>query len=128
MLKYLTMGAHDLKASAAFYDKVLGALGYERLEFADYGMGYGPAGGKAQLWIMRPGNGLPASYGNGTMIALVAPSRSAVDEFHALALSSGGYDEGKPGIRGGADSNFYAAYVRDPNGNKLSAVCDKPVT
>lgn len=126
MLKYLTMGAHDLKASGAFYSKVLKSIGYEELESADYGMGFGPKGGKAQFWVMKPGNGLPASYGNGTMIALVAPSRRAVDDFHRIALESGGFDEGKPGIRGAADSNFYAAYVRDPSGNKISAVCDKP--
>jgi catechol 2,3-dioxygenase-like lactoylglutathione lyase family enzyme len=127
MLKYLTLGAHDLKAALAFYDKLMLAIGCKRLETPEYGGGYGPEGGEAQLWVMKTNNGLPATYGNGTMIALDAPSRKAVDAFHAAALAAGGYDEGKPGIRGGADSNFYACYVRDLTGNKLSAVYDKPV-
>lgn len=127
MLKYLTLGAHDLKAAAVFYDKLMPILGCKRLETTDHGFGYGPAGGEAQLWIIKANNGLPPTYGNGTMIALEAPSRKAVDEFHNVALAAGGYDEGKPGIRGGADSNFYACYARDLTGNKLSAVYDKPV-
>ncbi len=127
MLRYLTLGAHDLKAALAFYDKLMPAIGCQRLETPEYGAGYGPEGGKATLWIIQPNNKMPPTYGNGTMLALDAPSRKAVDAFHAAALAAGGYDEGKPGIRGGADSNFYACYVRDLTGNKLSAVYDKPV-
>jgi hypothetical protein len=126
MIRYLTLGAHDLAACGAFYDKLMPTIGCERLETTDYGRGYGPKGGKADLWVIRANNGLPPSYGNGTMVALDAPSRGGVDAFHAMALAAGGFDEGKPGIRGGADSNFYACYVRDLTGNKLSAVYDQP--
>ena len=126
MLFYVTLGSHDVAANSAFYDKVLGTIGMVRLTTEAKETGYGPKGGETCLWVLRPQNGLPASWGNGTMIAFHAPSRAAVDAFHAAALSAGGYDEGKPGIRGGADSNWYACYVRDLSGNKLSAIYNKP--
>ena len=126
MFFYLTFGAHDLKASGAFYDKVLRTVGLERLAADDSEISYGPKGGEAMLWVLKPQNKLPTTFGNGTMLALTALDREAVDAFHAMALQHGGYDEGKPGIRGDAASNWYACYVRDPAGNKLSAVCNKP--
>ena len=58
------------------------------------------------------------------MLALTAGTRAAVDAFHAAALANGGSDEGKPGLR--YSEHFYSCYVRDPDGNKLSAVCTKP--
>lgn len=125
MFRYVSIGTNDIAVSTRFYDAALKPLGIVKLDTAEYGCGYGPKGGKSQLWVMRPYNKSPASYGNGTMIALMAESRAAVDAFHQAAVSSGGTDDGPPGIRGGAESNYYAAYVRDPVGNKISAVCDK---
>ena len=123
---YVTLGANDLTAAGKFYDPVMATLGHVRIS-DDGGLGYGPAGGKPTFWVVPPFNKISASWGNGTMIALTAPSRAAVDKFHAAGVANGGLDEGGPGIRGGADSNFYSCYVRDPAGNKLSAVHDKPV-
>jgi catechol 2,3-dioxygenase-like lactoylglutathione lyase family enzyme len=126
MFFYLTLGAHDLAASGRFYDPVLKTVGLERIK-ADAGeIGYGTAGGELWLWVLKPQNKLPATFGNGTMLALTASSRADVDAFYEAALANGGYDEGKPGIRGDAPSNWYACYVRDPAGNKLSAVYNKP--
>ena len=71
-----------------------------------------------------PFDGAPATRGNGTMLALRATTRAQVDGFHAAALAHGGTDEGGPGLRYGP--TFYSCYVRDPDGNKLSAVCDGP--
>jgi catechol 2,3-dioxygenase-like lactoylglutathione lyase family enzyme len=65
----------------------------------------------------------PATVGNGSMPALIAPSRAAVDAFHAAGLAHGGTDEGAPGLRP-YHAHFYACYLRDPDGNKLSAVCE----
>ena len=129
MLLYTTIGAHDLITSYKFYDAVLKPLGYVRLKEFDTEIGYGPKGDRPRIWVLRPVNRLPATYGNGTMICFDAPTRKSVDEFHAAALDNGGYDEGKPGIRSVEDGfvpNYYAAFVRDPTGNKLSAGCDKP--
>lgn len=127
MIYYVTLGAHDVKAAKGFYDKVLKPLGYGVVKTEEYGIGYGPKGGPSSVWVMKPHDKRPASFGNGTMVCLHAPSRKAVDEFHAAALAAGGVDEGAPGIRGGDGSNWYACYVRDLTGNKLSAVYDKPV-
>lgn len=78
------------------------------------------------LYAMRPFDGGAAAHGNGTMICLVAPSRPAVDAFHAAALSAGGTDEEAPGIRKSVHESFYAAYLRDPDRNELSAICETP--
>ena len=92
-------------------------------------IGYGPvgappAGRQCHLWILRPYLKLPATWGNGTLVALSAQTRLMVDNFHAAAIRHGGSDEGAPGLRP-FHENFYTAYVRDPDGNKLSAVCEE---
>jgi hypothetical protein len=71
--------------------------------------------------VTLPFDGKSASVGNGSMPALVAPTQQAVRDFHAAALAHGGTDEGAPGLRPYGPA-FFAAYVRDPDGNKLSAV------
>ncbi|MGB4826603.1 MAG: VOC family protein [Paracoccaceae bacterium] len=84
--------------------------------------GYGlPGDGRCRFWITRPFDGKPASVGNGSMPAFVAPDQAAVRAFHAAGLAAGGKDEGAPGLRPYGPA-FYAAYLRDPDGNKLSAV------
>ena len=75
------------------------------------------------LWVCKPYNGAPASVGNGGMVALWASSWAQVDAFHAAALAHGGTSEGAPGLRLLYNPDFYAAYVRDPDGNKLAVVC-----
>ncbi len=127
MFFYLTLGAHDLAASGTFYDPVLKTVGWERLKSDENELGFGPKGGETVLWVLKPQNKLPATFGNGVMLALTAPDRAGVDAFYVAAMANGGYDEGKPGIRGDDTSTWYACYVRDPAGNKLSAVFNKPV-
>lgn len=75
------------------------------------------------LYLYKPFDGRPATWGNGTHVAFQAESREVVDEFYAQALAHGGTDEGAPGLREHYGPNYYAAYVRDPDGNKLQAVC-----
>lgn len=125
MLLYITLGSNNLSRSQAFYDAVLSPLGLERLVTKDDEIGYGVSGDHRQcrLWIVQPFMKLPATWGNGTLVALDAPTRAAVDEFYNAALAHGGYDEGSPGLRP-FNANFYASYVRDPDGNKLSSVCE----
>lgn len=122
MINYLTLGSNDIARSRGFYDAIMAPLGYRRLYSDESMVGYGAD--RPVIYLMKPYNGAPASNGNGTMISLAAPSRMAVDAFHAAALQAGGKDEGAPGIRAGVHENFYAAYTRDPDGNKLSAVCE----
>jgi len=126
MLAYVMVGSNNLKRAAKFYDAALAPLGLAQSGGSDRYIGYGPKGApeKARFYITKPFNKKAATFGNGTMISLVAKSRRAVDGFHAAALASGGTDDGKPGPRPAGGTN-YVAYVRDPDGNKICAYCEK---
>ena len=129
MLHYVTLGSNDIARSKKFYDATLAALGFVCTVSNAEELAYGPSLARGeerinQFWIVRPYLASPATWGNGTMITLTAESRAAVTTFHAAALSAGGFDEGAPGLRPWHE-HFYACYVRDPDGNKLSAVCEK---
>ena len=119
---YLTLGTNDLARATRFYDATLAPLGLTRRATLETEIGYAqPTDSRARLWITLPFDGKPATIGNGSMPALLAPDRAAVEAFHAAALAHGGSDEGAPGLRP-YGQGFYAAFVRDPDGNKLSAV------
>lgn len=132
MFSYVSLGSNDLPRAVRFYDAALGALGYGRCDVGNdsgfenwIGWGIYEEGGARELalWVCEPFDGKPATVGNGTMIALHADTRGAVDSFHAAALAHGGSSEGAPNLRPQYSPNFYAAYVRDPDGNKLAVVC-----
>ncbi len=119
---YLTLGTNDLARATRFYDAALAPLGLVRRATEPTEIGYGlPNDRRTRLWITLPFDGKPATVGNGSMPALVAASQQAVRDFHAAALANCGSDEGAPGLRPYGPA-FFAAYVRDPDGNKLSAV------
>ncbi len=125
MLLYVTVGTNDLAKAGAFYDGVLNELGYVRRETDDNSLGYAhPGDTRCRFWVTRPYDEKPASFGNGVTIALTAESRDAVRRFHAAALARGGLNEGEPGLRP-FHAEFYAAFVRDLDGNKIAAVCEK---
>ena len=125
MIAYVTVGVNDMDRSIAFYDAVLGALGARRDTTSSTWSGYVRDGEAGRLFLTPPFNGAAASGGNGGMLGFLAPSREAVDDFHAAALAGGGSDEGPPGVREGMNPVFYAAYVRDPDGAKLCAFVRK---
>ncbi len=117
MIGYTSLGTSDLARSAAFYDALFTELSAKRImTFDDFIVWSGDAGGPG-FSIHIPENGKPCSVGNGVMIALAATDNPHVDRVHARALELGGSDEGKPGYRA---EGFYAAYFRDPDGNKLN--------
>jgi catechol 2,3-dioxygenase-like lactoylglutathione lyase family enzyme len=135
VLTYVYLGTNDLRRATAFYDAVLAPVGMKRCMTNDpqwdtvsAGWGIYEADGARELalWVGLPFNQQPATAGNGSMVAVAAPSRRGVDEFYAAALATGGSSEGAPGIRPHYGPNFYVAYVRDPDGNKLAAVCVGP--
>ena len=132
MLTYIYSGTNDLARAIRFYDATLIPLGMPRCITDDpewdrisAGWGIYEEDGARELafWIGKPFDEQPATIGNGTMVAFSARSWKAVDDFHAAALASGGSSEGAPGLRVHYGRDFYAAYVRDPDGNKIAAVC-----
>jgi len=132
MLSYVYIGTNNLDKSIVFYSATLAPLGMERCITGDpewdhiaAGWGIYEDGGARELgfWIGKPFNEQAASVGNGSMVAFSARSWKAVDDFHAAALATGGVCDGAPGLRLHYAPDFYAAYVRDPDGNKVAAVC-----
>lgn len=129
MFSYVSLGTRDLARTLPFYDAVMAALGHARIEDCnpeDRSAAWGLDDPGPHLWVTEPFDGAPATVGNGVMVSFLAPSRAAVDAFHAAALANGGTDEGAPGLRPEYGPQFYAGYVRDPDGNKLNAVCYSP--
>jgi catechol 2,3-dioxygenase-like lactoylglutathione lyase family enzyme len=125
MLLYVTVGTNNLQRALEFYDPVLKTLCFERRVLKGDEIGYAaPDDSRCRFWVVYPYDKQEATIGNGSMTALLAPNRAAVRAFHSAAMLYGGEDEGKPGIRP-FHPNFYAAYARDPDGNKLSAVCEE---
>ena len=124
-LSHFTVGSNDLVRSRDFYAAVLRPLGLVPTEEDDEdAVAYGVEGAELPVFYAHlPFDGLPATWGNGTHAAFLAPNRAAVISFHAAALNAGGSDEGGPGPRPHYSPTYYAAYVRDPDGNKLQAVC-----
>jgi catechol 2,3-dioxygenase-like lactoylglutathione lyase family enzyme len=125
MIAYSTVGVNDMDRAIAFYDAVFAPLGVARDTTSRTWTGYVRAGEPARFFLTRPFDRAAASAGNGAMLAFLAQDRAAVDAFHAEALRAGGADEGPPGVREGMSPVFYAAYVRDPDGNKLCAFVRK---
>lgn len=124
MLRTARYGTRDLDKARSFYDAVTAPLGAKRVLDMDTLSGYqGPSGG--MFVIGEPLQGEP-TVGNGTQMVFEAPSRTAVDAAYAKALELGGKCEGPPGLRGPSAMNFYAAYFRDPEGNKLVVVKQGP--
>lgn len=124
LLSHITLGTNDYERASKFYDAVLAPLGMSRVpKPAGKPPLYAKNGQMPHLYLYKPFDGRPATWGNGTHIAFHAVSRKTVDLFHEAALAHGGSDEGAPGLRENYGSNYYAAYVRDPDGNKLQAVC-----
>lgn len=122
MFSHITLGTNDFEKAAAFYDAVFAALGIEQLFKLDGLAAYGTMTGP-KTFIVPPFDGNAAKPGNGVHAAYLAKTRAEVDAFHAAALAHGGTDEGAPGLRPHYHPNYYGAYVRDPDGNKIQAVC-----
>ena len=125
MIDHMSVGASDMAKARRFYDAIMTPLEYERLlDEGDEASAWGPVKGAYVCWVGIPNDTTkPAAGGNGFHICFLAPSRRAVHEFHAEGLKAGGSDAGPPGLRPQYGERYYAAYVRDPDGNKIEAVC-----
>ena len=118
MIGYVTLGTNDLQRAAAFYDAIAKELGVGRMFETERFIAWGAPGAGAGVGLTTPYDGNAATVGNGVMAALQCKNREQVDRVYALARSMGAPCEGPPGER---FPGFYAAYFRDPDGNKLNA-------
>ncbi|WEX77060.1 VOC family protein [Sinorhizobium numidicum] len=125
MIGYTMVGTADLNRAEQFYDPLMALLGQERCfsdeQFASWGRKDDDRA--PRFFTGYPFDGNSASVGNGAMTAFLIESPEVIDRMFEIALERGGQDEGKPGFRPQYGEGFYAAYVRDPDGNKLAFVC-----
>ena len=122
MFSHVTLGTNDWDKAQPFWLAVMEALGHPVLFKRDGGIAFGEATGP-KTFVGPTFDGEPARPGNGVHIAYIVKSRAVVDAFHRAALANGGSDEGEAGLRPHYHPGYYGAYVRDPDGNKLQAVC-----
>lgn len=130
MLSHVHLGTNDFERAYTFYAALMRELACpERLvdRARPWAVWATADGGRPFLIVGAAYDGHAATSGNGQMIALLARDRATVDRCHALALSLGGRCEGPPGLRPQYHANYYGAYFRDPDGNKLCVVCHGPV-
>jgi len=121
MIDHISIAVRDLKKAEAFYSAVLAPLGLSKLrEWPDAAIGYGKK--YPEFWINRRTGMAVIEADSGVHICLRAPSAAAVDSFHTEALSAGGSSDGAPGVRPEYNSRYYAAFVRDSDGNRIEAV------
>ena len=120
MIDHISVGVSDLERSARFYEATLAALGLTRLVTRPATVGFGKA--YPEFWINLRTSMEPVEAESGSHICLRARSTEEVDAFHAAALKSGGKSDGAPGLRPHDRVKYYAAFVTDPDGNRVEAV------
>ena len=121
MIDHISIAVRDLKKGEAFYTAMLAPLGMAKLrEWPDAAIGFGKK--YPEFWINRRAGMDRVADDSGVHICLRAPSAEAVDAFHAAALKAGGTSDGAPGVRPEYHQTYYAAFIRDPDGNRIEAV------
>ncbi len=121
LVSHVSVGVTDVPRAGVFYDAVLSTLGARRVMEHAAGIGYGRA--FPEFWATRPHDGRPAVTGNGVHVCFSAPDPATVEAFHAAGLAAGGSDDGAPGRRPEYAPGYFAAFLRDPDGNKVEALC-----
>jgi len=120
MIDHVSIAVRDLAASTRFYETLLATVGYAKLVTRADTVGFGKR--YPDFWLNhRPGMAM-VTADSGAHVCLRAPSAAAVDAFHAAALANGAADDGAPGRRPEYSEGYYAAFVRDPDGNRIEAV------
>ena len=122
MFSHFVFGSTDLAAAKAFYDAVLPLPGFRWLAEGRGTLAYAHRNGLPRVLVAPPAEGCPFQRGNGYHVAFHVPDEETVQRVHAVALDNGGSDEGGPGLRRIYAPDYYGAYLRDPDGNKLQAV------
>lgn len=129
MFSHIFVGVSDFDRALRFYEPLMAALQIEP-RFCDRSRpwaGWQTAGGPRPLFLIgTPFDEQPAQPGNGHMVAFLAADRAAVRQAYRVAIANGGTSEGAPGMRPEYHANYYGAYFRDPDGNKLCVACHSP--
>jgi catechol 2,3-dioxygenase-like lactoylglutathione lyase family enzyme len=125
VIDHVAIPVADLDGAARFYEIVLSTLGYAKLEVRPATVAFGKR--YSEFWINHRPDMRPQPDDSGAHVALRASSREMVDAFHAVALANGGTSDGAPGRRAHHGDGYYAAYIRDPDGNRLEAVTFLPL-
>ncbi len=120
MIDHISLSVSDLARAAQFYEPVLAALGHKKLVTRKTTIGFGKK--YPEFWLNARAGAGPAPETGGAHVALRARDKSAVEAFHAAALSRGGICDGPPGFREQYNPSYFAAFVRDPDGNRIEAV------
>ena len=120
MIDHVSIGVRDLDQATRFYQAVLGAVGYTKLEARPATVGFGK--GYPEFWINLRATMAPVTSDCGSHVGLRVRTFELVDAFHAAALAAGGTCDGAPGLRPQHGEGYYAGFIRDPDGNRLEAV------
>jgi catechol 2,3-dioxygenase-like lactoylglutathione lyase family enzyme len=120
MIDHVSVAVRDLDRAARFYEMVLGAIGYAKLDARPATVGFGKA--YPELWINLRADMDPVADDCGAHVGLRVRTAGLVDAFHAAALAAGGMSDGAPGLRPQHGDGYYAAFIRDPDGNRVEAV------
>jgi catechol 2,3-dioxygenase-like lactoylglutathione lyase family enzyme len=121
MLNHISIGVASLSKAKDFYDATLSALGYQRLSEDANSVGYGDK--TVDFWVLKAEKPVPDELTSGLHICFTAPTREGVNRFHATGLRHGGRDNGEPGPRPDYGQNYYAAFLKDPDGYRVEAHC-----
>jgi catechol 2,3-dioxygenase-like lactoylglutathione lyase family enzyme len=119
VIDHVGIDVSNIESATAFYEQALAPLGYTKLREFPGAAGFGDQG-KPDFWVAQRGN--PGT----SHVAILSPDRASVDAFHEAALAAGGQDNGAPGLRPQYHETYYGAYVLDPEGNNVEAVCHSP--
>jgi catechol 2,3-dioxygenase-like lactoylglutathione lyase family enzyme len=121
MIAHVSIGVSNIDRSKRFYDAALEPLGYKCLRAARSLLGYGYGRNSIALWVVHAERPVPADEKSGLHFCFAAPDIAAVDAFHSAAMASGGRDNGAPGLRPIYASDYYAAFIIDPDGYRIEA-------
>jgi catechol 2,3-dioxygenase-like lactoylglutathione lyase family enzyme len=120
MIDHVSVGVRDLQAAGRFYEAVLGTIGLAKLESRPATIGFGK--NYPEFWLNLRAGMAPVAADSGAHVCLRARSTEVVDAFHAAALEAGGTSDGAPGLRPHHGDGYYAAFIRDPDGNRIEVV------
>jgi catechol 2,3-dioxygenase-like lactoylglutathione lyase family enzyme len=121
MIDHVSIGVRNLAVSRSFYDAALAPLGYRCIRARDTWLGYGKD--RIEFSARLTESPVPDDPRSGLHFCFLAPTRASVQGFHAAGVTSGGRDNGKPGIREDYSPTYYSAYLKDPDGYRIEAYC-----